>query len=68
MPIVRIDLWEGRSFETKEKLVVEVSKAVSKSLEISPEKVMVVLQESPKENWGIMGKPAHKLDEEKHTE
>lgn len=60
MPIVRIEMWEGRTNEQKEILIKEVSKAVSSALKIPPEQVFVLLYDVPKSHWGIAGVPASK--------
>ncbi len=60
MPIVRIELWEGRDNEQKELLIKEVSISVSKALKIPPEQVFVLLYDVPKSHWGIAGIPASK--------
>ncbi len=61
MPLVRIDMWEGRSEETKEKLIRNVSDAVARSLDISVDHVTVILYDVPKSHWGIKGAPASKI-------
>lgn len=58
MPIVRIDLWEGRDSETRRELIRAVSEVVSERLGVSVDHVRVVLNEIPRENWGIGGEPA----------
>ncbi len=58
MPIVRIDLWEGRDSETRRELVRNVSEVVSETLDVSIDHVRVILNEIPRENWGIGGEPA----------
>ena len=43
MPIVRIDMWSGRSDEEKAILTENVANTVAKSLEISKEHLTVLL-------------------------
>jgi 4-oxalocrotonate tautomerase len=62
MPIVKIDLWEGRDDDTKESLIKNVSEAVAKTMGIAIGHVTVVLQEFPKKHWGMGGIPASKKD------
>ena len=50
MPIVRIDMWSGRSDEEKAILTENVANTVAKSLEISKEHVTVILNETSKED------------------
>ncbi|MCK4821863.1 2-hydroxymuconate tautomerase family protein [bacterium] len=61
MPVIKIDMWEGKDKDTKKKLIESVSKAVSQSLNISEEWVHIVINEIPKENWGINGKQATEI-------
>ena len=61
MPIVRVELWEGRTEEQKEKLIGEISQCVADTLEVSIEHVEVLIFDIPKTNWGIKGKPAAKM-------
>jgi 4-oxalocrotonate tautomerase len=58
MPVVKIDMWEGRSASEKGKLIGSVSRAVSEALGIPVEHVTVVINDVPKENWGMRGEQA----------
>ncbi|OVE75119.1 hypothetical protein BVX95_00050 [archaeon D22] len=54
MPVVKIDLIEGRTNEDKQKLI----KGISNSFEdigIAKEKVHIIINEVNKENWGFKG-------------
>jgi 4-oxalocrotonate tautomerase len=55
MPIVRIDLLEGRTAERKADLIRRVTEAVVAALQVPPEQVRVVLSEVLPEHWGIGG-------------
>jgi 4-oxalocrotonate tautomerase len=55
MPIVRIDLLEGRAPERKTDLIRRVTEAVVAALAVQPEQVRVLLSEVPPEHWGIGG-------------
>ncbi|HIH41125.1 TPA: 2-hydroxymuconate tautomerase family protein [Candidatus Woesearchaeota archaeon] len=61
MPIVRIDLWAGRTPEIKEKLIQNVSKAVAETIGKPVDHVTVIINDVPKENWGAKGIQASKL-------
>jgi len=61
MPVVRIDMWEGRDKETKRKLIQSVSKAVADSLGIDVDRVEIILSDVPKDNWGKNGEQASDL-------
>ncbi|MCH8003873.1 MAG: 2-hydroxymuconate tautomerase family protein [Nanoarchaeota archaeon] len=61
MPVVRIDMWEGRDKETKRKLIQSVSKAVADSLGIEVDRIEIILNDVPKDNWGKNGEQASEL-------
>ncbi|MEE9191951.1 MAG: 2-hydroxymuconate tautomerase family protein [Candidatus Aerophobetes bacterium] len=61
MPLVKIDMWEGRSEETKEKLIRDVSDTVARTLDVSLDHVTVILYDVPKSNWGVKGVPCSKM-------
>ena len=62
MPIVKIDLWEGRTREQKDKLIEAVTKVVYETIGCPSEAVQVLLQDYKKEDWGINGKPSSKAN------
>jgi len=55
MPIVHIDLLEGRSQEQKRNLVREVTKAICETVNVAPEQVRIVLSEMAPEHYAIAG-------------
>ncbi|MDD5111168.1 MAG: 2-hydroxymuconate tautomerase family protein [Candidatus Altiarchaeota archaeon] len=55
MPVVRIDMWEGRTLEQKDDLIREVTEAVVKALKVSHQDVVVILSEVSKDHWGVGG-------------
>ncbi|MDW7673415.1 MAG: 2-hydroxymuconate tautomerase [Bacillota bacterium] len=55
MPIVTIDMIEGRTEEQKRNLVKEVTEAVVKTVNTKPENVTIVLRDLPKTNIGKAG-------------
>ncbi|WP_028309262.1 2-hydroxymuconate tautomerase [Desulfitibacter alkalitolerans] len=56
MPIVRVDMLEGRTTEQKRVLVEKITEAVCTSVGVPPERVTVVIQDVPKTNLGSAGK------------
>jgi 4-oxalocrotonate tautomerase len=60
MPVVRIEMWAGRSREQKRKMIKEVTEAITSSLGIPKDQVTVILNEIPKDNWGLAGELASK--------
>lgn len=55
MPLIRIDMWEGRDPATKESIIKRVTKVVAEELDISEKHVWVILDEQPRSDWGIGG-------------
>jgi len=56
MPLVTIEMYEGRTVEQKRALVDEVTKAVVKTTGTSVDHVWVVIRDVAKHNWGMKGK------------
>lgn len=61
MPIATINIIEGRSDEQKEELILKVSQAIHEALNAPIETVRVIINEMPKQHFGIGGKSAKKL-------
>ncbi|MDH5532315.1 MAG: 2-hydroxymuconate tautomerase family protein [Candidatus Bathyarchaeota archaeon] len=57
MPVVRVDMWKGRTEEEKEKLIKGITRAFVE-IGMKAEWVTVILDEIPKNNCGIGGKKA----------
>lgn len=55
MPIVNIQILEGRSEEKIKEVISNVTGAMCTTLNISKETVRVVITETPKTHWGIGG-------------
>jgi 4-oxalocrotonate tautomerase len=58
MPIITVNLLEGRSQETIEKMITSVSEAAASSLEAPIETVRVMVNEMPAHTFGIGGRPS----------
>jgi 4-oxalocrotonate tautomerase len=56
MPIVQIDMLEGRTVEQKRKLVAKVTEAIVESVDAGPETVTIIIREMSKQNLGKAGK------------
>jgi 4-oxalocrotonate tautomerase len=61
MPVVIVEMWEGRTAEQKEKLIKSVTRAFEVSLGTKPESLHIVIHDVPKINWGTKGEQASKL-------
>lgn len=55
MPLVTISLWPGRTPEKKEELAKAITDAIVKVLGSKKEHVIIVFQDTPKENWYVAG-------------
>lgn len=59
--IIEISLFAGRMMETKKALIRAIFARFDAELGIAPQDVEITIQETPKENWGIRGKPGDEL-------
>ena len=55
MPIVRIELLQGRTPRVKNDLIARVTDAVVTTLGVDPGQVRVLLYELPPEHWAVGG-------------
>lgn len=56
MPMVQIEMFEGRTVEQKRMLVKKVTDAIVESINTAPENVKIVIREMKRENHAIAGK------------
>jgi 4-oxalocrotonate tautomerase len=63
MPVIIINMLEGRSAEKKRKLLRKVTEAVVEALEVEPESVRIIINEIPKENFAVAGLPIEEFRE-----
>lgn len=59
--LISIDLFAGRSLETKKRLYSALVRNLA-AFNIPADHVKVLLRESPEENWGLRGVPASEID------
>jgi 4-oxalocrotonate tautomerase family enzyme len=52
---IEIIMFAGRTKETKSKLFRSIVSKLKEALKIAPTHVFIVINEQPKENWGIRG-------------
>jgi phenylpyruvate tautomerase PptA (4-oxalocrotonate tautomerase family) len=61
--VIEIFLFAGRSKDAKKKLYSRIVDNLGKRPGITPEDILIVLNEQPLENWGVRGgKPADEVD------
>ncbi|UOQ94999.1 4-oxalocrotonate tautomerase [Halobacillus shinanisalinarum] len=56
MPIITVQMLEGRSDDQKQALVEQVTNAVTDTTGARKEAVTVVIEEMSKQNYGVAGK------------
>ncbi len=57
MPVIDINLWEGRT-RAQKKEIIEGITAVFVKQGVPPQAVTIIFHEIKKENWGTAGKSA----------
>ena len=55
MPIVRVEMWPGRTHEQKQKLAKAITDAIVDIAKTTPEATIIVFDDVPKENWAQSG-------------
>jgi 4-oxalocrotonate tautomerase len=55
VPVVTVQLFEGRTLEQKRRLVKAITDAMVEHADARPDALHVVLQEIPMDNWGRAG-------------
>ena len=58
MPIVTVNMMEGRDPDKIQAMIAEVSKAISHSLDAPIESIRVIVNEMEPHQYGIAGRPA----------
>lgn len=61
MPVVQVNMLEGRSETQKEAIIAEITEAMHRAIDAPKESVRVIINEMPKQNFGIGGKSAKLL-------
>lgn len=58
MPIVQVNMLEGRSVAQKRRMIAAVTDALVQSLEVPPESVRILIQELDPEHFAVAGTSA----------
>ncbi len=56
MPVITVQMLQGRTVEQKRALAKELTDAMVRAIGTKPEAINVVIQELPRENWATAGK------------
>lgn len=62
MPVIHVQMMEGRSEEKVKTLITKMTETVASTLEIAPDRVRILVKEFPKTRWGIGGVQASNLE------
>ena len=57
MPVVIVEMWEGRSVEQKQQLVEGITSVISE-MGVPPQEVHIIIKDNPRHNWASGGKLA----------
>jgi 4-oxalocrotonate tautomerase len=60
MPVVIVEMWEGRTEEQKEKLIKGITRAFEE-IGVKPEWLHIIIHDVPRSNWGTRGEQSSKL-------
>ncbi|WHY68769.1 4-oxalocrotonate tautomerase [Neobacillus sp. SuZ13] len=60
MPIINVQILEGRPKEKIEEVIHNITNTVSETLDAPKENIRVIVTEIPKSHWGIAGVPVSK--------
>ncbi len=62
MPVVRVEMWSGRTHAQKQELARVITEAMVNIAHTTPEATIVIFQDVPKENWAQSGTLASEMD------
>ncbi|MFB0504319.1 MAG: 4-oxalocrotonate tautomerase family protein [Candidatus Bathyarchaeia archaeon] len=60
MPVVQVEMWEGRTDDQKEKLIKAITRAFEE-IGVKAEYLTIIIHDVPKSNWGMRGQQASKI-------
>ncbi len=55
MPIVRVEMWEGRTHAQKAELARDITEAVVTIAHTTPEATIIIFEDIAKSNWATSG-------------
>ncbi len=60
--IIEIMMIEGRTIETKKRLIMLLFEGIHSELAIAPQDIEIAILEAPKHNWGFRGKTGDEVE------
>ncbi|WP_019530613.1 2-hydroxymuconate tautomerase [Dasania marina] len=61
MPVITIEMFEGRSLEQKKALVKEITETMERTCNAKPDTVHIIIEDKKMENWGFKGELVSEL-------
>jgi len=61
MPIATIHILEGRTDSQKERLIIKMTEAIEEAIGAPRQSIRIIINEMPKQHFGIAGKSAREL-------
>ncbi len=61
MPVVRIEMFEGRTEEQKKDLVESITREMERVIGCDPQQLYIIFEDVKKANWGLGGKLCSEL-------
>jgi len=55
VPVVTVEMWEGRTVEQKRRLVKAITEAMVEHADARPDALHVIIHDVPRESWGLAG-------------
>ncbi|MCP4153730.1 MAG: 2-hydroxymuconate tautomerase family protein [bacterium] len=68
MPIITVNMLEGRSKEKKKELMKKMTELVVDTLDTIPEAVRIIITDMAAEDYGVAGLPVHEYRVKKAKE
>ena len=57
MPVIIVEMWQGRTLEQKKQLASDITQAFVK-IGVDREQVQIIFKDNPRQNWAQGGKLA----------
>jgi 4-oxalocrotonate tautomerase len=61
MPIIRVEIWKGKSAEVKKFMAKSLTNAMVESIGCQPQAVTVIIDEIPKADWFMGAKDCNEI-------
>lgn len=62
MPVVRVEMWAGRTHAQKQELARVITEAMVNIAHTTPEATIVIFEDVPRENWAQSGSLASDME------